>query len=231
MDHEPEPTKPRAPEGFDAFVRLLDGTLAFTAADGRTMIRIPAASPTGYLTYSIRSEPFRNWFFAQSTGRYGRVPTTRHWFIVCSYLEAQANRDPRTRNFAAFRRAAARDGNVLVDLSNPKGEFIEITPELHRVKTGDEGVPFETAADTIDLPEPEPPVPQSENPQSENPLDTFRSLLNLGASLENTAWLRCLAWLLAAFRANGPFPILILRGPSGCGKSFAARILRSVIDP
>src|ERR1019366_2709323 len=42
---------------------------------------------------------------------------------------------------------------------------------------------------------------------------------------------RCLAWLLAALRTHGPYPILILRGPSGCGKSLAARILRTLIDP
>jgi hypothetical protein len=44
-------------------------------------------------------------------------------------------------------------------------------------------------------------------------------------------WLRSLAWLLAAFRPNGPFPILILQGPTGSGKTFAARILRSLVDP
>jgi len=59
-------------------------------------------------------------------------------------------------------------------------------------------------------------------------LDTLRSCLNLPT---RAAWLRCLAWLLAAFRPFGPFPFLILQGPPGSGKTFAARILRSLIDP
>jgi hypothetical protein len=67
-----------------------------------------------------------------------------------------------------------------------------------------------------------PPSPAS------NPLETLRSCLNLSS---RAGWLRCLAWLLAALRPGGPFPILILQGPPGSGKTFATRILRSVIDP
>ena len=83
-------------------------------------------------------------------------------------------------------------------------------------------------------PAPSPPPkcpPNSQTaPPSDSPLDTLRGTLNLGAP-NGPDWLRCLAWLLAALRTNGPFPILILRGPSGSGKSTAARILRALIDP
>src|ERR1039457_1611719 len=75
------------------------------------------------------------------------------------------------------------------------------------------------------------PAPEQPNGKPSHPtLDTLRSTLNLGAP-SSPGWLRCLAWLLAALRTHGPYPILILRGPSGCGKSLAARILRSIIDP
>jgi hypothetical protein len=59
-------------------------------------------------------------------------------------------------------------------------------------------------------------------------LAILRSCLNLPSRPD---WLRCLAWLLAALRPDGPFPVLILQGPPGSGKTFAARILRSLIDP
>jgi Cdc6-like AAA superfamily ATPase len=52
-----------------------------------------------------------------------------------------------------------------------------------------------------------------------SPLDALRSCLNLPT---RDAWLRCLAWLLAALRPSGPFPILILQGPPGSGKTFVA---------
>jgi putative DNA primase/helicase len=40
-----------------------------------------------------------------------------------------------------------------------------------------------------------------------------------------------LAWLTAALRPTGPYPILVLNGPSGSGKSVLARALRALIDP
>ena len=40
-----------------------------------------------------------------------------------------------------------------------------------------------------------------------------------------------LAWLLAALRPRGPYPVLTLVGEQGSAKSSAARILKSLIDP
>lgn len=39
------------------------------------------------------------------------------------------------------------------------------------------------------------------------------------------------AWMLAALRPTGPYPILFLSGEQGTGKSTAARVLRRLIDP
>src|SRR5205085_9157133 len=75
-----------------------------------------------------------------------------------------------------------------------------------------------------DLPAPESPSDDS------NPLDQLRSTLNLGAP-NSTSWLRCLTWILAALRPTGPYPILVLRGPAASAKTYAARILRTLIDP
>ena len=40
-----------------------------------------------------------------------------------------------------------------------------------------------------------------------------------------------LAWLIAAFRPRGPYPILALHGEQGTAKSTTGRVLRAVIDP
>ena len=39
------------------------------------------------------------------------------------------------------------------------------------------------------------------------------------------------AWLVAALRDRGPYPILILNGEQGSGKSSFSRLLRSLVDP
>src|ERR1019366_6456328 len=146
------------------------------------------------------------------------------------HLEAQAASDPQRCHIGVPYRVDSRgpfpqQPKILLDLANPEGQFVEITPEGWTV-TSREGVPFETSSSTRSLPAPEQPNPQT----SDSPLETLRSTLNLGAP-SSPDWLRCLAWLLAALRTHVPYPILILRGPSGCGKSLAARILRTLIDP
>ena len=40
-----------------------------------------------------------------------------------------------------------------------------------------------------------------------------------------------MAWLLAALRDTGPYPLLVLSGEQGSAKSTAARLLRSLVDP
>ena len=79
---------------------------------------------------------------------------------------------------------------------------------------------FRNYTGNLPLPEPVPSDPSA--------LAELRSLLNLSAAAD---WSRCLAWLAAAFRPAGPFPILVFEGPPGSGKTTAARLLRSLIDP
>ncbi len=184
----------------------------------------------------LRSRAFRQWFFANCASEFETVPSAHAFNAILYHLEAQAAREPDRCNIRVPYRIDSRGlsstpEKILLDLANSDSEFVEITPAGWTVTSGD-GVPFETSFSTQSLPHPEPagePDPAAD-PPVDSPLDTLRSTLNLGApnSLE---WLRCLAWLLAALRPGGPYPILILRGPSGCGKSFAARILRTLIDP
>jgi hypothetical protein len=223
------PPKPSGPSGFDAFLRIAERGTPFTALGGRAFISVPAQSG-GHLTFSIRSRAFRQFFFDQCFSLYDTIPTTHAFNAILHHLEAQAASDPHRCHIGVPYRVDSRGPfptpeKILLDLANPEGQFVEITPEGWTV-TSREGVPFETSSSTRPLPAPEQPNPQT----SDSPLDTLRSALNLGAP-SSPDWLRCLAWLLAALRTHGPYPILILRGPSGCGKSLAARILRSIIDP
>jgi hypothetical protein len=223
-------TTPTSPAGFDAFRRIADHGAPFTAVDGRAFMTVPAESLGGYHTLPIRSRAFRQWFFNQSLSAFDTIPTSQAFNAILHYLEARAARDSRTTNIRVpyridSRGLSATPEKILLDLANPEGQFVEITPDGWQV-TVQEGVPFETSSSTVSLPVPEPLT----HPEAASLLDTLRATLNLGAPA-SPDWLRCLAWLLAALRPGGPFPILILRGPSGCGKSVAARILRTLVDP
>jgi hypothetical protein len=46
-----------------------------------------------------------------------------------------------------------------------------------------------------------------------------------------TDWILLLAWLVAALRPRGPYPILVLHGEQGSAKSTTCRVLRALLDP
>jgi hypothetical protein len=68
----PKPRSPRAPSGFDAFLRIAHRGVPFTAVDGRAFMTVPALS-SGYHTFPIRSRAFRRWFFDQCLSDYDTI--------------------------------------------------------------------------------------------------------------------------------------------------------------
>jgi hypothetical protein len=58
--------------------------------------------------------------------------------------------------------------------------------------------------------------------------EEFRRFINVKSEDD---FLLVVAWLAAAFRPHGPFPIIVLNGEAGSGKSVFSRMLRSLIDP
>ena len=178
------PPKPRGPSGFDAFLRIAQRGVPFTAVGGRAFMRVPAQSFGGYRTLSIRSRAFRQWFFDQSFSGYETIPTAHAFSAILHYLEAQAARDPNACNIRVPYRVDSRGishtpEKILLDLANPAGEFVEITPESWRVGVpsgSGEGVPFETSPSTCSLSAPQPAGHL--DPPTDSPLDTLRSTLN-----------------------------------------------------
>src|SRR5262249_23050574 len=69
------------------------------------------------------------------------------------------------------------------------------------------------------------PLPE---PRSGGSVADLRSFLNVKSEDDFEL---ALAWLLAAMRDRGPYPVLALMGEQGSAKSTFATILRSLIDP
>src|ERR1035437_2176115 len=144
------PPKPSGPSGFDAFLRIAERGTPFTALGGRAFITVPAQFSGGYLTLPIRSRAFRQRFFDQCFSLYDTIPTTHAFNAILHHLEAQAARDPQHCNVGVPYRVDCRGPfptpeKILLDLANPDGPFVEITPEGWTV-TSREGVPFETSS-------------------------------------------------------------------------------------
>jgi hypothetical protein len=59
-------------------------------------------------------------------------------------------------------------------------------------------------------------------------VQALREFLNL---VNDTGFVLVVAWLLAALRDHGPYPVLVLAGEQGSAKSTLSSILRSLLDP
>jgi hypothetical protein len=206
----------------NVLIRIAQRVTPFMSPDGRAFAQVPVGFDNACRSIPVRSDDCRTWFDRHYYVETDRSPSARAFHDFCRHLESEAIYGPYRGELQVYRRAASLEGSIVIDLANPDGEFIEITPDCHRIHRGETGTPFETSATTQPLPEPTPAPPDSPDP-----LDQLRRLLRL----DGHPWFRVLYWLLCALRSTGPIPILILRGPTQSGKSFAARILRGLVDP
>jgi hypothetical protein len=130
-------------------------------------------------------------------------------------LEAKAQYDAPTRDVHV--RVAEHDGALYVDLGDEDWSAVEIEAGSWRV-IQNPPVRFCRFPGMRPLP----------NPENGNSVETLRRYLNLSRDHD---FVLIVAWLLAALRAGGPYPVLELYGQQGSAKSTAVRILRDLIDP
>jgi len=226
MRSHPQPHAPRAAAALTPFLEIARRGLAFTAHDGQAFLRLPVPASDGFTIFPVRSQAFRDWFFNASHAALDRIPSPQSFAHILNFLEARAAADPDNQRLSVFRRIGARGQSVfpteiLLDLANADAQFVAISPTGWKVCAGDNAL-LQLSRATREL-----AIPADvDDPVAA--LEILRSALNLPS---RTDWLRCLVWLLTAFRPLIPYPILVLQGPSGCGKSFVARILRMLIDP
>jgi hypothetical protein len=118
----------------------------------------------------------------------------------------------------AVRVAASRDGDAIyLDLADAAWRAVEVTPTGWRVLDRCP-IRFRRPRGLRALPE---PVPAGS-------VDDLRAVLPAVGDDERRL---IVAWLLAALRPVGPYPVLCLHGEAGAAKSTTARLLRSLVDP
>jgi hypothetical protein len=120
---------------------------------------------------------------------------------------------------AVHLRVAEYLGKVYIDLVDPGWRIVEISSDGWRiVEAKDAPVRFRRTKAMRALPE----------PRRGGSLQLLRDFLNLPGEAE---FLLVVGWLVAALRARGPYPILIIHAEPGGAKSTTARILKSLTDP
>jgi hypothetical protein len=166
-------------------------------------------------TWPIRSKRFRTWLrrcYYQATGAAASAAAIGS---ALDLLEARAQFDAPER--AVSIRVADYAGSLYLDLADDHWRAVEIGPDGWRVVECPP-VRFRRSPGMLPLPV----------PQRGGSIEALRSFLNL--SNEND-FVLVVAWLLAALRSRGPYPLLAISGEQGSAKTVLSKLLRALVDP
>jgi hypothetical protein len=166
-------------------------------------------------TWPIRSKRFRAWLrrcYYQATGEAASAAEIRS---ALELLEARAQFDGPQR--AVHVRIAEHGGHIYLDLADEHWRAVDIGPEGWRV-IEHPPVRFRRPVGMLPLPVPE----------GGGSIETLQSFLNLPSRND---FVLIVAWLLAALRSGGPYPLLAISGEQGSAKTVLSKLLKALIDP
>ena len=197
-------------------LRLAAAAGLYRSADGGIHVQVPVAGRNE--TYGLKSAGFRDWlvdgYFAErhepaSPAAIGRV---------VSVLEARARFDGATPSvFVRVARDGPANGSTyFLDLGDTTGRAVKICARGWELVDRPD-VQFRRPEGMLPLPVPE----------RGGSIELLRRYVNV----TDDGFRLVVAWLTAALRPVGPYPILSLHGEQGSAKSTLARILRLLVDP
>jgi hypothetical protein len=166
-------------------------------------------------TWPIRSRRFRGWLRRRYYEATGDAASAAEIRSALDLFEARAQFDGLER--AVHIRIAEHAGHIYLDLADEHWRAVEIGPDGWRV-IGCPPVHFRRPAGMLPLP----------LPQQGGSIESLNSFLNL-ASRDD--FVLIVAWLLAALRSGGPYPLLAISGEQGSAKTVLSKLLKALIDP
>lgn len=185
----------------------------FHSSDGAAFADVVVADHRE--TLRVRGRDFRRWLTRQHYEQTGSAPSSEALQTALNMIEARAHFDAPER--AVSIRVAGADGAAYLDLG---------TDDWTAVRTVADGwsivdrppVRFYRSAGMQPLPIPE----------RGGSVLALRRFLNVKD--DDSFWL-IVAWLVAALRHHGPYPVLGLIGEQGTAKTTASKIIRGCVDP
>lgn len=165
-------------------------------------------------TMPVRGRQFRN-YLTHLHFQQHKIPGTQALKDAVVLLEGRAMFDGPEREVHV--RVAGAGNHIYLDLGNDAWQVVEITADGWEIITNPP-VRFRRSDGMYALP----------TPVRGGTLHDLRPFLNVD---DEDDFILIQAWLLAAIRPTGPYPILDLVGEHGTAKSTASKILRRIIDP
>ena len=187
----------------------------FHSPEGEPFLSTPVNGH--FETYAIgtnRSD-FRDWLGRLYYGHTNKVAPEGAIREAASVLAGKARYEGPER--PVFLRIAEHDGCIYVDLANERWQAVKISSDGWEI-VDNPPVKFKRTEGMLALPSPAPG----------GNLNQLRAFVNVGGE---DHWVLLVAWLIAALRPTGPYPVLVLQGSQGSAKSTLSKILRLLIDP
>ena len=166
-------------------------------------------------TWPIRSKRFRTWVRRCYYRATGAAPGAAVIAPALDLLEARAQFDGPER--IVHTRVAEHAGRLYLDLADERWRAVEIGSDGWRVLASPP-VRFRRPAGMLPLPIPE----------HGGSIEVLRPFVNIS---NESDFVLIIAWLLAALRAIGPYPLLAISGEQGSAKTVLSKLLRALIDP
>ena len=165
--------------------------------------------------WAIRSKEFKIWLTGQYFDRTGGAPGGQAIQDALNCLEAKAIHHCPV--YPPYLRCGALDDVIYIDLGNDQWTAVQVSSQGWA---------------TIDRPPVKFIRPQAmqalPDPEMSENLNDLRELVNLRD--DDDVYLLG-AWMVAAMRPKGPYPILAINGEQGSSKSTLSRLVRTLIDP
>jgi hypothetical protein len=166
-------------------------------------------------TWAVRSRGFKLWLTREYYKDCHRAPNSDAMQCAPNALEAIAKFDEPEHQVNL--RVAGADDKIYVDPGTHDWSAVEINADGWRI-VADPPVRFRRSKATLALP----------MPAHGGDVNALRPFLNVKT---DTDFVLVVAWLVAALRNRGPYPVLVLTGEHGTAKSTLTRILRALSDP
>lgn len=209
---ESAPARKGKPSQATLLVDLAEAAAFFHTPDGDPFADVAVAGHRE--TWPLRTKGFRRWLAQTYYDSYGSAAGSQAVQDALGVLEGRALFAGDER--AVHVRVASLGGVLYLDLGDPAWRAVEVTVMGWKV-IDDVPVRFRRPRGALPLPAPEPG----------GALDALVPFVNVAKG----DWPLVVAWLVAALRAVGPYPVLNLLGEQGSAKSTTARVLRALVDP
>ncbi len=205
--------KPGTSRGGGVVADLLADVDLFHTADGTAYVDVMILGHRE--TMPVGRSQFREYLTRSWYKQTGESPPSEQLTATIALAEAKAKVDGPTRD--VFVRVAGLGGALCVDLGDAAWRAIEITSAGWRV-VREPPVRFVRPSGYLALPE----------PARRGDVTQLKRHLNLAHEGD---FVLVVAWLLAALRPTGPYPVLVLTGEQGTAKSTFTRLLKMLVDP